>query len=195
MHDTQRSPRSFGIKPGTEPGSHSSKRLDQIVRGIIADIEVKHWRPQYSARELHTVIAPNLGMEHRMAGFRPDGGIFTTEDGLPLLAIECKYQGDSGNAIERWYKNFAISQRLGIQRYVTFCLGDGFFDNNSSSRILTTAAALFQPDLEDPWASEEGMLGLYRWRTLEEAEAELPEILLRNLGRLHSSYQLPDNGY
>lgn len=188
MHDTLRAPRRNGIQPGTEPGSHSSKRLDQMVRAIIQDIEVKHWRPQYSARELHGIISPNLAIEHRMAGFRPDGGIFTTEDGDPLLAIECKYQGDQGNAIERWYKNFAISQRLGIQRYITFCLGEGFFDNNSSSRILTTAAALFAPDLADPWNSEDGTLGLYRWRTLEEAEAELPEVLMRNLGRLHVAY-------
>lgn len=179
-----------GIRPG-KPGSHSSKSLDQLVRAVISDMEVKFWRPQYSAQELRGIISPNLSVEHRLTGFRPDGGIFTTDTGNPLLAIECKYQGNSGNAIERWYKNFAISQRLGIQRYITFCLGEGFFDNNSSSRILTTAAALFQPELEDPWFSEEGMLGLYRWRTLEEAEAELPDVLLRNLGTLHALTGLP----
>lgn len=186
MHDIPRAPRRPGIQPGTEAGSHSSKRLDQIVRDIIRDIEEKNWRPQYTARELHTIISPNLDIAHRMAGFRPDGGIFTDADGNPLLAIECKYQGETGNAIERWYKNFAISQRLGVQRYITFCLGDGFFDNRSSSRIMTTAAALFQPELNDPWSSEDGLLGLYRWRTLEQAEEELPIVLRRNIELLQS---------
>lgn len=188
MHDNLRAPRRAGIQPGTVASSHSSRRLDEMVRAVVQGIEVKHWRSQYNARELHSIISPNLTIEHRMAGFRPDGGIFTDIEGNPLLAIECKYQGDKGNAIERWYKNFAISQRLGIQRYITFCLGDGFFDNNSSSRIMTTAAALFAPELTDPWNSEEGVLGLYRWRTLEEAEAELPEVLMRNLERLSVTY-------
>jgi hypothetical protein len=64
---------------------------------------------------------------------------------------------------------------------VTFCLGDGFFDGNSAERSLGTAVAIFEPEKSDVWESDEGVLGFYRWRTLEEAEDAIPSLITRNL--------------
>lgn len=171
-----------GIQPGTTAGNLSSRQLDDLTREYIQALPFStRWLKGLSANELRTALTTRLDDTSRIAGFRPDGGIFVDQGRRPVVAIECKFQGQRGNAIERWYKNFAISQRLGIKRYVTFCLGDGFFDGRSAERTLGTAVAVFEPNKKDVWDSDEGVLGFYRWRTVEEAEANVPFIIERNL--------------
>lgn len=171
-----------GIQPGTIAGNLSSRQLDVLTRDYIQTLPSSaRWVKGLSASELRTALSTRLDDTSRIAGFRPDGGLFTDTRRKPVVAIECKFQGERGNAIERWYKNFAISQRLGVRRYVTFCLGDGFFDGNSAERSLGTAVAIFEPEKSEVWDSDEGVLGFYRWRTLEEAEDAIPSIIERNL--------------
>lgn len=171
-----------GIQPGTTAGNLSSRHLDDLTREYIQTLpSSSRWLKGLSANELRTALSTRLDDTSRIAGFRPDGGIFVDRKRNPLVAIECKFQGERGNAIERWYKNFAVSQRLGVRRYVTFCLGEGFFDGRSAERTLGTAVAIFEPDKKDVWDSDEGVLGFYRWRTLAEAEASIPLIIERNL--------------
>lgn len=171
-----------GIQPGTTAGNLSSRQLDDLTREYIQTLpSSSRWLKGLSANELRTALSTRLDDTSRIAGFRPDGGIFVDRKRNPLVAVECKFQGERGNAIERWYKNFAVSQRLGVRRYVTFCLGEGFFDGRSAERTLGTAVAIFEPDKKDVWDSDEGVLGFYRWRTLAEAEASIPLIIERNL--------------
>lgn len=171
-----------GIQPGTTAGNLSSRQLDDLTREYIQTLpSSSRWLKGLSANELRTALSTRLDDTSRIAGFRPDGGIFVDRRRNPLVAIECKFQGERGNAIERWYKNFAVSQRLGVRRYVTFCLGEGFFDGRSAERTLGTAVAIFEPDKKDVWDSDEGVLGFYRWQTLAEAEASIPLIIERNL--------------
>ncbi len=172
-----------GIQEGTTAGNLSSRHLDAMTRDYIQSLPSStRWRSGYSAAELRAALNTRLDDTSRIAGFRPDGGLFVDQDREPVVAIECKYQGEAGNAIERWYKNFAVAQRLGVKRYVTFCLGEGFFDGHSAERVLGTAVAIFEPEKQDVWESDEGVIGLYRWRTLEEAETAIPDIIERNLG-------------
>jgi hypothetical protein len=171
-----------GIQLGSTAGNLSSRQLDTLTREYIQSIPSStRWVKGLSANDLRVALQTSLDDASRIAGFRPDGGIFVDRKRQPLVAVECKFQGERGNAIERWYKNFAISQRLGVKRYVTFCLGDGFFDGRSAERTLGTAVAIFEPEKRDVWDSDEGVLGLYRWRTLEEAEADIPRIIELNL--------------
>ncbi len=171
-----------GIQMGTVAGGASSRKLDSVAHSHIARNHASpKWRKGLSAEELHAAFGSALPPTSRIGGFRPDGGIFMDDGENPLVVVECKFQGAVGNAIERWYKNFAVSNRLGVKRYVTFCLGDGFFDGNTSERILATAVAIYEPEKEDIWASDEGVLGFYRWRTVEEAQAEIPALIDHNL--------------
>lgn len=69
----------------------------------------------------------------------PDGGIFL-KDGIPVLAVEAKYQNNKGNAIERWYKNAFIMRAInpGVA-YITFATGEGTIVGGTIWRILSIA--------------------------------------------------------
>lgn len=137
-----------GIPQGLSATSLSSRSLETITMGqlvgggTIADAAAEGigWRKGYTGEELKALFGSKLG--GTVAGLSPDGGIF--EDGdlkRPVLSFECKFQGEKGNAIERWFKNYAVMERLGIDRYVTFTLGDGFW-TGSAERILAVAASM-----------------------------------------------------
>ena len=55
----------------------------------------------------------------------PDGGLWF-KDGTLSVVFEVKKQGESGNAIERWFKNFYICQKINSDvTYITFAIGSG----------------------------------------------------------------------
>ena len=153
---------------GTTAHTTESLRLEAAVRAAVAELadafDGLEWRRGYTGAEL----AALLGIpDARIAGVEPDGGVWV-RDGRPVVVAEAKRQGERGNAIERWYKNWSVFRRLGVRTYVTFCAGDGFFDHNSAQRIIETAVAVE----DDParvghgrvWNTPAGRLWLYRYR-------------------------------
>ncbi len=84
--------------------SASSKALDRMVRDI--SIELKHDFNgiSYQRKLTKNDFANHFGYVPSTKGCEPDGGIWF-RDGLPVLVVEAKYQGERGNAEERWYKN------------------------------------------------------------------------------------------
>lgn len=177
-----------GIPQGLSATSLSSRSLETVTMGQLlgggtiarAAAEGIDWRKGYSGEELKTFFGSKLG--GTVAGLSPDGGIFE-DRGLkrPLLSFECKFQGEKGNAIERWFKNYAIMERLGIDRYVTFTLGDGFW-TGSAERILAVAASM-EPGRANLWddpmtaIDPTQKLFLYRFKTVAEAAAQIPPLV------------------
>ena len=108
-----------GIQRGTVAFGKEAKRLDTCV--------------SLGARKLSET---NTDFAHRRnlngtrylpqgsAGVQPDGGLWERE-GKIVAAFEAKYQGDKGNAIERWYKNQYVMRMLvnTDTTYITFITG------------------------------------------------------------------------
>ena len=54
--------------------------------------------------------------------------------------FEGKKQQDRGNAIERWYKNNFVCRTINPDvSYVTFCTGEGAYDNGQIGKALNIA--------------------------------------------------------
>lgn len=167
-----------GIQAGTSATSVDSTRLEGIVREHVKSLNHPNWIPGYDRSTLRDM----LGVKFDVLGSMPDGGVFVDASGAPVLALEAKYQGEAGNAIERWFKNYMVMQQLGVQAYITFCSGPGFFDGNTAERTLATAAALDHtrgavdtPD--DIWNRNEGLVRLFRWRKSDDAKTEIPFVI------------------
>jgi hypothetical protein len=137
-----------GVANGTSATSVASRKLEQNLR----DVAEQHahlypnltWRAGYSAIELCRKLgAPESYLAkagNDIAGMYPDGGIWEDAQGRPVVIAEAKKQGVTGNAIERWYKNWTMARRLNPDViYLTFCTGKGFYDDNSAQRTLQTA--------------------------------------------------------
>jgi murein tripeptide amidase MpaA len=92
----------------------------------------------------------------------------------PLVFAEAKKQGPAGNAIERWYKNFAIAKALQAEVFLTVCTGEGFFENRTAQSTLETALAL-DPDErhrftdDTVWNHPVGRVWLFRFETAADA--------------------------
>ena len=173
-----------GIQAGTTASSFESCQLEKIVSSYIQDnysiCFPYFWDRGMSGQE----ICDKLGIDNPapIAGVYPDGGIFFNKYDEPVLAFECKKQGKNGNAVERWYKNAAILTRLGIKRYVTFCEGEGFFNNNSAERILTGAIYLDSSNTNNIWEdNEDSIFFFFFFRTIQEAEDMIPKLIDKNI--------------
>jgi hypothetical protein len=122
-----------------------------------------------------------------LQGVLPDGGVWTLNgEQTPLIAAEAKKQGKQGNAIERWYKNWDVMRALGVKVYVTFCVGDGFFDGNSAERTIASAVAIHEGRSRSHTEvsnTPTGRLWMYRYRTAEEAALQMDEVLKMALSR------------
>lgn len=68
----------------------------------------------------------NAGFTGDINGMNPDGGMFLDDNDNILLVIECKHQGASGNAIERWGLNAITAKSMGALRYMTIFTGEDF---------------------------------------------------------------------
>lgn len=163
-----------GVQAGTSATTTWSRAIEKIVREVAAELRTFHpdlvWRPGFTGTELGRAfgLPANLSL---LPGMQPDGGIWVHRaSGKPVLFVEAKKQGKSGNAIERWYKNRDDAQALNPKAlYVTFCYGEGFFDGNSAERTLFGAVA---KDGDGPdrirrgavWNIAEGLTRLYRFR-------------------------------
>lgn len=158
-----------GVQAGTSTISSKSGTLEAVLRDYInfSDLKNKYdWKSGLSAKELQKYIGCDDTI--RLTGIYPDGGIIMNPDKNdkqhPVLCMfECKKQGKTGNAIERWAKNFRIAEFLGCKRYVTFCRGEGFRNNNSAERFINTMKFLVDSDAQTTWNDDNGMLGFYRF--------------------------------
>jgi hypothetical protein len=78
-------------------------------------------------------------MPNGLGALFPSGGIWLW-NALPILIVDSRYQGATGNAIERWYKNNYIARRINPNvSYLTFATGDGALDGGPIYRILHVA--------------------------------------------------------
>ena len=69
----------------------------------------------------------------------PDGGLWFYKAKL-IAAFEGKKQQDLGNAIERWFKNNYICRKINpFVSYVTFCTGEGAYENGQIGKALNVA--------------------------------------------------------
>jgi hypothetical protein len=175
-----------GVHIGTTASSSESLDTEQLLRSAIEQVSCAGSGTTWVTGLSGTHIKQALGIENadfQIAGAYPDGGIYFNEsNGKLLVASEAKRQGALGNAIERWYKNFFIAKALGVRVYVTICVGDGFFDDNSAQRILQLAVAADTDNryrcVEDIWNVPEGSIWLYRFRTAEDlAVFDIPALL------------------
>lgn len=90
-----------------------------------------------------------------MAGYYPDGGIFSLHlpDGriIPYLAAEAKHQGPTGNAIERWHKNYNLTKLLGWDvGLLTFATGEGSQPGGPIRKALNVALAEYALSRQKP---------------------------------------------
>ena len=174
-----------GIQQGTSATTSESASLDKGPRDYVDAHDFGDaWRSTLDSDALKEAFGSKL--KSPIAGFQPDGGIFLSKEGKPEVVFESKHQGERGNALERWYKNFAIAKRLGCKRYVTFCSGDGFFDNNSGVRQIGDIVAIEDPLREDLWEDNNSALVFYRFRTSQEALKQMSDIMTDNLQRFWS---------
>jgi len=130
-----------GIQKGTEAGSAESKRLDGDVKVVAEALARAQTTYFYEAghRNLGGAVSRHKIDEGALPEFRargitlgciPDGGMwFSGARDQPRslrVAFEAKHQGDGGNAIERWCKNYLLCHRLWPDMtYVTFMTGEG----------------------------------------------------------------------
>jgi len=188
-----------GIKAGSTASTAQSIKLESIVRksvltsiqdaGLMGEVE---WISGYSRQ----VVGEKLGTHLDVVGCYPDGGIFIRKGSLePILVVEAKKQGPAGNAIERWYKNHALINRLGSPVYLTFCSGEGFFDGNTAERTLNLAMALSGSSSISEWNTEQSTRDwFYRFRTAEEAEMVIPNVITSALKKSNKSTTKEKNG-
>lgn len=108
-----------GIQKGTTAYDEMSRSIDKHVRDLRDELQNSF---------------PNLTMKKKLlkeeipygkGACSPDGGLWFKEGKL-VAAFEAKKQGDKGNAIDRWYKNFYVCQKINPEiSYVTFAIGEG----------------------------------------------------------------------
>ena len=106
------------------------------ARARLLDAQCKNIKNKVFNTLVH--VYPNLVMKTRVdkkdipggiTACCPDGGAWYYNDTL-IAAFEGKKQQDRGNAIERWYKNNFVCRTINPNvSYVTFCTGEGAYEN------------------------------------------------------------------
>lgn len=109
----------------------------------------------------------------------PDGGAWFY-NGKLVAAFEAKKQQDSGNAIERWYKNERRCRKLNPDMsYVTFCRGTGAHPDGSIGIVLDVAHENgwneYVPGDNSCWLSIEGYTKSFLKDTMREVILERVE--------------------
>jgi hypothetical protein len=121
-----------GIQTGTCAASPNSIRLDTDLR-TASSLAYKRLSQTTPDIKVTYKIAP---LFEDAAGCAPDGGLWTYRD-TPIVAFEAKHQGEGGNAIERWSKNYMVVKYLNAKAsYVTFTTGAGTKPRGAISRFF-----------------------------------------------------------
>ena len=113
-----------GIQKGTVATDEYARRLDNQckdnIEAILSDIKADYGNDITVQKKLRKDQIPgNIG------SCSPDGGAWFYK-GILIAVFEAKKQNDSGNAIERWFKNNRICRIINDKvSYVTFSSGSG----------------------------------------------------------------------
>jgi hypothetical protein len=126
-----------GIQKGTMAWDEESKKLDgqlnRIAHQLKDDSQIVKAGITFQ-KKLTKAQVPG-----GMVGCAPDGGCWF-KDGVLIAAFEAKKQGERGNAIERWYKNWSVLRRINQSiTYVTFTSGLGAVKTGPIGRTLAHA--------------------------------------------------------
>ena len=170
-----------GIQANTTASSLKSKRTESTLRLANRTLTTRAensdllWVPGLSSKKVAKGLS--VPLDTPLVGVYPDGGLWSSrgESGQLLVASEAKKQGKNGNAIERWFKNWEMLDRLGVKTYITICSGEGFFNNNSAEKILTGAVANSKAESHriaegTLWNTPTGRLWFYRY--MDEVDLE-----------------------
>ena len=135
--------------------SESSKALDKMVRYISRELKNDYNGISYQRKLTKNDFAKFFGYVPNTKGCEQDGGIWF-RDGLPVLVIEAKYQGNRGNAEERWNKNAQWISHINPKCiYYTLASGTGcrktFVDSQMMSYITLNNRNL----LDSRWSLQE----------------------------------------
>lgn len=96
----------------------ASRKAESVVRQavpfVLAALKAKGYN-----------VSHKSGFKVGVRTMRPDGGIWYLGN-TPVLAVEAKYQGPRGNAIERWAMNYLDFKTANPKAsYLTFASGEG----------------------------------------------------------------------
>ena len=126
-----------GIQKGTVATDARARKLDD---------QCKHQKEDVYA-ELNKIY-PELTLQKKLrkdqipggkGACEPDGGAWFYNNVL-IAVFEGKKQQDRGNAIERWFKNNYICRKINPDvSYVTFCTGEGAYDDGQIGKALSVA--------------------------------------------------------
>lgn len=155
-------PKRPGIQPGQVARAGAPDQVEKAVRGahalawpqaqaavaphLPAGWTLVHQRG-VSAKQILQIMA-GRGMAlpdgFEVCGYMPDGGIYALRapDGrlMPFLGSEAKSQKATGNAIERWHKNYTITKLLAHDMaMLTFASGKGAVPHGPICRTLNVA--------------------------------------------------------
>lgn len=132
-----------GIQAGTTASSGASLRLEHKVREAVASLTDHHgltWSKGLSGNAIAALLGVSTRVEGiDLPGVRPDVGLWLAQaSGRPVVAVEAKKQGPVGNAIERWFKNWAVLSALGVRIYLTFSPVPGSSTATPPSGLLSS---------------------------------------------------------
>lgn len=122
-----------GIQPGTVATDKHAKKLDQQLKDSAQKIKF------YFEGNDRIVHQRKLRQEQIPGGkgaCEPDGGVWFI-DGELVAVFEAKKQNVKGNAIERWFKNNTIVNKINpSSSYVTFAVGAGAQEDEVIGKTL-----------------------------------------------------------
>lgn len=159
-----------------------SKELESSTRYILDKLGVTrldNFVSRYTSKDLKRLLS--LSDSIALGGVLPDGGIIVDNMGKPICAIECKYNNETGNAVERWFKNYCVLKALGVKRYVTLTMGNGFCDNNSPLRALSHIYYLENMTGDSIFDDKTKTTVFYHFKDSEELCEKLESILREEL--------------
>jgi len=126
-----------GIQPGTVATDAHARKLDGQCKKL-----------KKSLYEELNQVYPDLVMQRKLTknqipggkgACEPDGGAWFYR-GLLIAVFEGKKQQNKGNAVERWFKNNFICRKINPNvSYVTFCIGEGAYDDGQIGKALNVA--------------------------------------------------------
>ena len=126
-----------GIQKGTVATDARARQLDEQCKHLKDDVftALKQQYPELTLQKKLTKqqIPGGIG------ACEPDGGAWFYLNVL-IAVIEGKKQQDRGNAIERWFKNNFICRKINPDvSYVTFCTGEGAYEDGTIGKALNVA--------------------------------------------------------
>ena len=126
-----------GIQNGTVATDARARKLDEQCKhqkeSVFAELKQKYPELTLQKKLTKEQIPGGVG------ACEPDGGAWFYNNVL-IAVFEGKKQQDRGNAIERWFKNNYICRKINPDvSYVTFCTGEGAYDDGQIGKALSVA--------------------------------------------------------